>query len=288
MSSKKIALNLLMAFMAITLLAGQGVAGATGKLFIVGTGPGDADLITVRAVETIQHADVIICSKEHAERFRKYTTGKKIISPPMLCYWQALEKKCHAPADVDRAACSQINAERGRRAAMIRDLVNAGQTVAMLEGGDPCIFGCLRWIKLEFSDDEFEVIPGISAFNVSNAMLKREVADAYVADVQTRSVILTSPLRNGERQDQLEELSSHRATMVFFMPREFENRALAQLRHHYPADTPVSVVFKAGNKDAQTILKGTLADFPNQTEEQRWQSLIYVGGFMKDALNLKQ
>ncbi|MBI9083675.1 MAG: hypothetical protein JEZ11_08750 [Desulfobacterales bacterium] len=286
MSLKQNFFNLLMVAIFVGFFPGQGIAGNAGKLYLVGTGPGDADLITVRAAETIQKADVVICSREQAKKFKKYTAGKKIVSPPMLRYWQALEKKCYSPADENQAACSQINAKRKARAVMIRDLVNGGSTVAMLEGGDPCIFGCLRWVKLEFADDEFEVVPGISSFNVSNALLKREVADAYVADYQTRSVILTSPLRNGERQDQMAELTAHRTTMVFFMPREFEQRALSQLKRHYPADTPVAVVFKAGDRDKETVLRGTLADFPAQTEDQRWQSLIYVGGFLGDAVNL--
>ena len=288
MLKKRLRLNLFMSALFVLIFAGQGGANPGGKFFLVGMGPGDADLITVRAIETIQKSDVIICSKEQAERFKRYTAGKKIVSPPMLSYWQALEKKCYAPAHQDKVACSKINTKRKERASMIRDLVAAGNTVAMLESGDPCIFGCLRWIKLEFSDDEFEVIPGISSFNVSNALLKREVADAYVADFQTRSIILTSPLRNGERQDSLEKLASHRSTMVFFMPREFEKRALAQLRRHYPSDTPVAVVFRAGDQDKETIFRGTLAEFPVQTEEERWQSLIYVGTFLGDALNFNQ
>ncbi len=259
-----------------------------GKFYLVGTGPGDADLITVRAAETIKRADVVICSKEQAERFKKYTAGKRIISPPMLRYWQALEKKCHAPAQKDQAPCSRINAKRKERAAMIRKLMEAGNTVAMLESGDPCIFGCMRWIKLEFKDGEFEVIPGISSFNVANALLKREVADAYVADFQTRSVILTSPLRNGERKDRLDQLAAHRATLVFFMPQEFEKRALPQLRRHYPPQTPVAIVSRAGDKGKEMILRGTLADFPVQTEDERWQSLIYVGSFLDDALDINR
>ena len=288
MSNKSLPIHLLLAALSIFIFSVQGIAASAGKFYLVGTGPGDADLITVRGAEALRKADVVICSREQAEKFKKYTAGKKIVSPPMLRYWMALEKKCYSPTLGDKAACGQINAKRKKRAAMIRDLVATGNTVAMLESGDPCIFGCMRWVKLEFSDDEFEVIPGISSFNVSNALLKREVADAYVADYQTRSVILTSPLRNGERQDQLAELTAHRSTMVFFMPREFEKRALSQLRQHYPADTPVAVVFKAGNRDRETVLRGTLADFPAQTEDQRWQSLIYVGGFLGDAVNLNR
>lgn len=264
--------------------AGEGGKATTGKFYIVGTGPGDADLITLRAAETIRNADIVICSKAQAELFGEYVQGKEIVSPPMLQYWQALEKKCHAPTDENRTTCEQIIAQRKERAAMIRQYVQAGKIVAMLESGDPCIFGCLRWVKLEFMDNEFEVVPGISSFNVSNALLKREVADAYVANYQTRSVILTSPLRNGERKDRLDQLAAHRATMVFFMPREFEALALSHLRQQYPPDTPVAVVRKAGASEQETILRGTLSNFPKQTEEERWQSLIYIGAFLEDAV----
>ena len=127
------------------------------------------------------------------------------------------------------------------------------------------------------------MVPGISSFNVANALLKREMADAYVADRQTRSVILTTPVREGDRMDSIENLARHRSTMVFFMPREFEEKVLPQLRKYYSPDTPVAIVYKAGYPDKEQVVRGTLGSFPLQPPEQRWLRLIYVGEFLKDA-----
>ena len=127
------------------------------------------------------------------------------------------------------------------------------------------------------------MVPGISSFNAANALLKREVADAYVADRQTRSVILTTPARQGDRRDSIENLARHRSTMVFFMAREFEEKVLPELRKHYPSNTPVAIVYKAGYSGEEQVVRGTLGSFPFQPPEQRWLRLIYVGEFLKDA-----
>ncbi len=258
--------------------------GTPGAFYVIGMGPGPADLVTVRAIDQLKKSDVVICSKEAAEIYKPYLKGKELLHLPGFPYYEGLQKNCIAtPAQADRKRCDELIAMRNERAAHIRKLKSQGKKVAMLEGGDPSIFGSLRWIKQAFADHEFEVIPGISCFNVANAALKREVADAYVADWQTRSVILTTPTREGHRKDSVNNLSQLRATMVFFMPREFEEKVLPQLKKNYPPDTPVAIVYKAGFEKEQEVIKSTLADFPVQPPEKRWSRLIYVGEFLKDA-----
>lgn len=257
--------------------------GEKAKLYIVGLGPGAADLITIRAIDYIKRADVVICMEETAKKFGKYLESKKVLSLPMFPYWECLEKKCSEPSKNNKERCKELVMKRRERASLIRRYVNEGKTVALLEGGDPCIFGSLRWVKQEFDDDEFEVVPGISSFNAANALLKREVADAYVADWQTRSLILTTPVREGDRKDSIGNLARHRATMVFFMAREFEKKVLPQLKKYYPPDTPTAVVYKAGHTGEEKVIMATLETFPLQPPEQKWLRLIYVGEFLKDA-----
>lgn len=268
-------------FAPLDLLAGP--QKGAGAFYVIGMGPGPADLVTVRAIDQLKKSDVVICSKEAADQYKPYLQGKELLHLPDFPYYEALQKNCSDPSPADRKRCDELIAMRKKRASHIRQLVAQGKTVAMLEGGDPTIFGSLRWIKQEFSDHEFEVIAGLSCFNAANAALKREVADAYVADWQTRSVILTTPTREGDRKDSVDNLSRQRATMVFFMPREFEEKILPKLKQHYPLDTPVAIVYKAGFKQAQEVIKSTLGDFPVQPPEKRWSRLIYVGEFLKDA-----
>lgn len=262
---------------------GKAIDREKAKFYIVGVGAGGADLITLRAIDYIKRADVIICGEETAKKFENHLEGKEILFLPRFPYWECLERKCSEPSHKDKKRCKELVYMRKERAALIIRYIKEGKTVALLEGGDPCIFGSLRWIKQEFADDEFEVVPGISSFNVANALLKREVADAYVADRQTRSVIITTSVREGDRTDSIENLASHRSTMVFFMPREFEEKVLPELRKYYPSNTPVAVVYKAGYSGDEQVVRGTLGSFPFQPPEQRWLRLIYVGEFLKDA-----
>lgn len=259
----------------------------TGAFYVIGMGSGPADLVTVRAINFLKKSDIVICSKEAAARYKMYLEGMDLLHLPAFPYYEALQKQCSDPSQADKQRCEELINMRKDRASCIRKLKAEGKTIAMLEGGDPCIFGSLRWIKQEFSDSEFEVVPGISSFNVANALLKREVADAYVADWQTRSVFLTTPTREHARKDSVDSLAKHRATMVFFMPREFEEKILPKLKRHYPLDTPVAIVYKAGFPKEQMVIKSTLGDFPVQAPEKRWSRLIYVGEFLKDAAQNK-
>lgn len=264
-------------------IQGKTIERKKAKLYVVGIGPGAADLINLRAIDQIKRADVVICGEATGQKFGKYLKGKKRLDLPEFPYWQCLEKKCWDPSDKDKERCRELLLKRRERANLIRKYIKEGKKVALLEGGDPCLFGCLRWIKQEFGDEEFEVVPGISSFNVANALLKREVVDAYVADWQTRSVLITTPARQGDRRDSIENLARHRATMVFFMSREFEEKVLPQLKKYYPLNTPVAIVYKAGNPGEEQVIKGTLGSFPFQPQEQKWLRLIYVGEFLKDA-----
>ena len=262
---------------------GMVAAGPEGTLYLVGTGPGGADLITVRAINVIKGADVVICREVSAETFAEYLKDKEVLTPPMIRYWEYLGKSCSELSAEAKRRCEELAQQKKARVAMIRKYVDEGKTVAVLEGGDPCIFGSLRWLKQEFADGEFEVVPGVSSFNAANAALKREVADAYVGEWQTRSVILTTPARDGGRRDPVERLARHRGTMVFFMAHEFEEKTLPLLKRQYPPDTPVAVVYHAGCAE-ERVERGTLGTFPVEpSAEERWIRLIYVGEFLLDA-----
>ncbi|MFO8049471.1 MAG: SAM-dependent methyltransferase [Desulfosudaceae bacterium] len=275
--------GILLLILTALFIPGTAIAGGQGKFLIVGTGPGAPDLISIRGAHSIKTADVVFARQQSAEVFTDYLQDKQVISLPLFRYWEILEKECWDPAPEHRESCQKLLAERKERAQMIRSFVNQGKKVVLLEGGDPCIFGSLRWIKQEFQDDEFEIIPGISSFNATNALLKREVADAYVAEKQTRSLIMTTPLRQEDRYDSIPQLAASQATMVFFMPQGFENNVIPELLKHYSPQTPVAVVRGASIEGRQRILRGTLEKFPAQPPEEQWNRIIYVGEFLNDA-----
>jgi precorrin-4 methylase len=152
--------------------------------------------------------------------------------------------------------------------------VAQGKTVAVLTGGDPLLFSPFSWSLAELKDIETEVVPGVSCFNAANAALGANITMGK----NTHSVLLAS-------RRSLEEMASHKATLVMFtMQTEFKD-VIASLGKHYTPETPVAVVFKAGYSQEEKVMRGTLGDIVQKVGDKRlpFQHLLYVG----DALTNK-
>ncbi len=252
----------------------HGAAMATGKgeFYLVSVGVGDPDLITVRAIDTIAKSDVIICRKETWEELGTYLKGKEFIDISRAG-WRTYQKNCSEMGDEKaRAKCEQDRKSRGELILAIRSAINAGKTVAVLGSGDLLIYGGpYRWYLKEFADLHPRIIPGVSCFNAANAALGTDVA----AGKETRAVVLTT-IR------EIEKLSQGHPTMVIFtMFTKFED-LVAKLRTIYPLDTPIAIVFYAGYKDKERVVKGTLNTILEQVQGEKFpfEHLVYVGDFL--------
>jgi precorrin-4/cobalt-precorrin-4 C11-methyltransferase len=232
-----------------------------GTVYIVGVGPGDPDLMTIRAKKIIDAADLIVYTGSllGEDGFKDVKPDAKLVDSAGLHLDQIVELMKTAALD--------------------------GQIVARVHDGDPAIFGALneQAAPLEAAGIPFEVVPGVTAAFAAAAALKAELTVPELA----QTLILTrmegrTPVPDGEK---LRDLARHGATLVLYLSIVLIDRVVAELREGYPDDTPVAVVQRAWCPD-EMVLRGTLADIAGQVKAagMRAQALIMVGPVFRPDL----
>lgn len=257
-------------------LAAIGAEEASTQVYLVGVGPGDPDLATLRALEAMKEADLVFCSNGIREKFADYLAGKEVVGG----FWRLFPYYGQDPASLEgdeRREAEQLDVKRKEFIARVRKAVAEKKTVAILDNGDPLIYGPWAWCLEEFEDLGPVVVPGVSSFNAGNAALRRCVTTAE----RTKAVILSSTDWPG-KTDTIDKLSVHQSTMVLFTMRaEFED-FIAKLSVNYPPETPVAVVKQAGYVDKEEVIEGTLGTILNKVRQDAlsFEYLIYVGEFL--------
>ena len=246
------------------------------KFYLVGVGPGDPDLITLRAIDTIKKADVVFCMERIKARFATYFEGKEVIHG----YWRLFPYYGQNPSDLqgdDRRRCEQMASKRNEFIGIVRRAISEGKTVAVVDSGDPLIYGPWAWCLEEFEDLDPVVIPGVSCFNAGNAALCRGITTSE----NTKSVILSAADWLG-KTDTIEKLSVHKTTMVLFTMRTEFKEFIDKLSIHYPPETPVAIVKHAGYAGQEEVVQATLGTIMDQIGKERlpFEYLIYVGDFL--------
>lgn len=248
-----------------------------GRFYLVGTGPGDADLATLRAIQVIGKADVIFASQKLQERYASLLKGKKVFDGFGRLF-PFYGKKCSEVSEADkrreRMSCEEYQKKQAEFAAITREAVAQGKTVAMLDSGDPLVYGPCSWTLTDLRDLNTEVVPGLSCFNAANAALRVGVTEGE----NSHSVILASGWS-------VEEMAAHQSTMVLFTMRTEFKKFIDGLSKHYPADTPVAIVSSAGYAEKEQVMHGALGTILTQVGEQKipFEYLLYVGDFLNNS-----
>jgi precorrin-4/cobalt-precorrin-4 C11-methyltransferase len=232
-----------------------------GCVYIVGVGPGDPELITVKARRILDQADVVI-----------YTGS--LLS-------QELFSSCKPTVEIRDSAGMALPEilERLMEAAL------AGKVAVRVHDGDPAIFGALReqLLPLEAAGLECVLVPGVSSFLAGAAALKDELTIPEL----TQTVILTRMEGRTAvpEKEKLKDLAGHQATLILFLSAGLIEKAVAELKQGYPEQTPVAVVYKASRPD-QKVIRGTLADIAAKVRAEKisMYALIYVGKVFDQAL----
>jgi precorrin-4 methylase len=268
------------AFIGLGLLATPGSStGYTvekGKLYFVGVGPAGPQFATLQALDVIRKADVVFAPNFIRQAFNEQLKDKDV----RLAWPDSVYKIGDRPYTAAKSkkegkkVLEEIHKNAEQLGEEFRREMSQGKSVACLVNGDPCLFSDLRWFKKYFKDSEYEVIPGLSSFNVGSALFKLDLTQP----MGLNTVILNHPVK----RSQVKDLAEHEATMVFFMAGDLET-LVDDLEKEYSDDTPVAILDFIGYPDRQRLTKGTLQtilkDMTSVPDTDL--RLVYVGEFMK-------
>lgn len=244
------------------------------QFYLVSLGIGDPDNITVRALKTIEKADVIFSISRVPTIFPDLLKDKEVYDAGHGLF-SSLARR--------RFSEEEVLAMEEETRQIIRKAVNAGKTVAVLEYGDPMVYGPQAGYINEFKDLNPIVIPGVSSFNAANAALGRGLTDGP----NSETVILTTAKSTSDGYsgtDSLVKLSETRSTMVFFTMKLDIAEVVKQLKQNYPGHTPIAIVLYAGDNEKQSVLQATLDTIVEKTADLTlpFEHMIYVGEFLND------
>ncbi len=248
---------------------------AAGKFYLVGLGPAGPEHATLKALETIRQADLILCHPELAEPFRTYLQGKKILDPWKDLWLKPQERRL--PVEKRRGLWAAKKNQRDEFVKQMQGLLSQGKNIALLTGGDPTIYSRAFWLLEGFPDSQVEVIPGLGAMGAALAALKRAGTGAGA-----RFLLQTAPSSFFGREDHDElarKLAKYSATLVFYMGLKDIGALTNTLKKYHPADLPAAVVYYAGDARKEKVVQGTLDTIAAQvaSEPEKWRGLIIVG-----------
>lgn len=241
------------------------------KLYIIGVGPGDTNFITPEAISYLGKTDALVCPEDIGRRFDKYLAGKKVLFSPMKIMHKHHFMKVNPglpPGELDKALYN----ERIKAVQKIKDVFAEGKSVAFLDWGDPLIFGSSRWIRGFFAEGEIETIPSISAFNVSNAVIDKDITCKG-------SVVLTAPQGLKTNEALMKAAAENGDTLAVFMGLRELKGLMPLLNKYYKETTPIAIVYNAGISSAEHLVRSTLKDILSKTEREQEKHLgmIYIG-----------
>lgn len=231
----------------------------TGQVFLVGAGPGDPELLTLKALRLMEEADVVLYDR--------------LVSPEILQRIRPDAEKIH----VGKARANHSVPQEQINDMLVR-LAQEGRKVLRLKGGDPFIFGRggEEIDRLAAAGIPFQVVPGITAASgcASYAGIPLTHRDC------SQSVrFVTGHLRDDSLNLDWPELAKEHQTLVFYMGLLGLERICAQLMAHgAAADMPVALV-QQGTTEHQKVLTGTLESMPAlvNAHEVKAPTLIIVG-----------
>lgn len=221
-------------------------------VYIVGAGPGDPELLTVKAQRLLTQADVIL-------------VADSLVPRQMLA-------GVRPDAEVVRTANKTLE----EMLPLMIDRVRSGKSVVRLHDGDPSLYGATQeqMQALWTAQIPFEVIPGISAFQAAAAKLRVELTVPGL--VQTIILTRISGRTAVPAPEELTSLAAHQASLCLYLSARHIESAQTQLLQHYPATTPVAICFRIGWPDEKIWLVPLEQIATVSQREQLIRTTLYV------------
>ena len=207
------------------------------KIWFIGSGPGDPDLITVKGRKLLDTADILIYAGS-------------LVNPELVA-------SSPAPIKYDSNGMSLEE-----MIPVMVDGIHDGKQVVRLHSGDPSLYGAIiEQIELLVKEGiQIEVVPGVSSLFGAAAALNTQLTLRGVSE----SVIITRPAGKTLQKDKIGELSRSGETMAIFLGTEKLDEITKKLE--YPPDTPAVVIYHATWHD-QKIVRGTVKDIAKKAAD---------------------
>ena len=237
-----------------------------GEVYLVGAGPGDPELLTLKALRLMQQADVVIYDR--------------LVSPAIMELCRRDATKIY----VGKARSNHAVPQEGINALLV-EYASKGQRVCRLKGGDPFIFGRggEEIQELFAAGVPFQVVPGITAASGCSAYAGIPLTHRdYAQSVR----FLTGHLKEGSPELPWDELVYQNQTLVLYMGLVGLEKICEKLiEHGQRPDMPVALISK-GTTSEQKVVVGTLADIASKVEENHIQAptLTIIG----DVVSLRE
>ena len=234
-----------------------------GEVYLVGAGPGDPELLTLKALRLMQQADVVIYDR--------------LVSPAIMDLCRRDAEKVY----VGKARSNHSVPQEGINALLV-EYAAKGKRVCRLKGGDPFIFGRggEEIQELFAAGVAFQVVPGITAASGCSAYAGIPLTHRdYAQSVR----FLTGHLQEGSPELPWSELVYETQTLVLYMGLVGLEKICAQLiAHGQRPDMPVALISKGTTPD-QKVVVGTLADIASKVSEHQIQAptLTIIGEVVK-------
>ncbi|MCL7764036.1 precorrin-4 C(11)-methyltransferase [Polaribacter sp. Z014] len=218
---------------------------------IIGAGPGDEELITVKGKAYLENADCVLYA------------GSLI--PEEMTNW------CKPGAVVRNSAMMTLE----EQIAVMQEHYKKGNAIVRLQCGDPSLYGAIQEQMTIFDELEMEyfIVPGISAFSAAAAVLKSEFTIPEVV----QSIVLT----RGEGKtpmppkESIAAFAATNATMCIFLSVGIAKKVEAQLLEHFDANTPVAVMYRISWKDEE-IYQGKLENLAKIVKDSKKTRTVLI------------
>jgi len=221
----------------------------------IGAGPGAPDLITLRGLEYIRTAPVVLYAGSLVPQaiVAEAASGARVVDT--------------APMNLDEIIAEIVAAHAN------------GRDVARVHSGDPSLYGAIaeQMRRLDDLGIDYDIVPGVSAYAAAAAALKTELTLPNVSQtiILTRTAMRSSAMPVGE---ELENLGKSKATLAIHLSVNNLANVVRDLTPHYGDDCPVAVVYRVSWPDEQ-IIRGTLKDIRQKIKKSgiTRTALILVG-----------
>ena len=237
----------------------------SGHIEIVGAGPGDPELVSVRGKRFLQEADLILYAGS--------------LVPVELTYYAK-------PGCTVRSSAGMTLEEQF---ALMKEFYDRGLLTVRLHTGDPCIYGAIQE-QMAFFDRhnmDYHITPGISSFQAAAAALESQ----FTIPERVQTIILTrgegrTPMPEKEK---LHLLARSQSTMCIYLSAGIVDEVQAELLKEYPPETPVAACYKLTWKD-EKIYRGQLKDLAKIVHDNNLTltTLLVVGDAIDNRKGLSR